>query len=211
MADRLCQTRQLGPASLVVEIAGSDPDLLQRYHQAGIPVLAVESARHAVQIAEQDAYTISETFGPELAMQLVRANQRADVIHVNDAFANMTDLNGVVAGIATLIKSNGVVVVAVPYLKDHSEFAANHREHVCLFSLTSLTQLFGQHGLEIVDVEWVTNPGEAIRITAARFGTTSVTTAVHDLMDDEAAWVRDPGIYQLFGEAIAPSQDRWAA
>jgi len=80
-----------------------------------------------------------------------------------------------------------------------------------LHALTSLTQLFGQHGLEIVDVERMKNRGGRIRITAARFGTTSVTTAVHDLMNEESAWVRDLDSDQLFGEAIAPSQDRWAA
>ena len=213
MAERLCETRQLGPDSLVVEIAGNGPELLKSYHQQGIPVLAVGPAHQPVRTIEfeESVCAISGTFGTDLALELVRANRRADVIHINDAFANMTDLNGVVAGLATLMKPDGVVVAVVPYLKDHSEFNAVDREDLCYFSLTSLTQLFGQHGLEIVDVERVKSHGGLFRITAARFGTTSVTTAVHDLMDDEAAWVRDPDIHQLFGDAIAPRQDQWAA
>ena len=36
--------------------------------------------------------------------------------------------------------------------------------------------------------------------------------AVHDLMDDEAEWVRDPGFYQSFGETLTPpTNERWAA
>jgi len=95
--------------------------------------------------------TISEFFGQDLAQQLARNGERADVIHANNVLAHVADLNGAVAGFATLLKARGVVVVEAPYLKDlldHVEFDTIYHEHLCYFSLTALTQLFGQQGLE---------------------------------------------------------------
>ncbi len=217
LADRLVETRQLGLDSLVVEIAGGDTGLLQWYHQAGIPVIGIGPARNTSRVAESHSGVrmISDPFGHELALELVRTNSRADVIHATSTFAHVEDLNGVVSGFATLLKPEGIAVVEVPYLRDladHVGFNTPGCDELCYFSLTSLTQLFGQHGLEIVDAERLKTHGGTLRITAARFGTTSVTPAVHDLMDDESAWVRDPAFYQSFGETLVqPSRDRWAA
>ena len=49
----LIRQRQLGPHSLVVEIASNDGYLLQNYVQAGVPVLGVEPARNIARVAEQ--------------------------------------------------------------------------------------------------------------------------------------------------------------
>ena len=207
IADRLRETRDLDSGSLVVEIASNDGYLLQWYHRAGVPVLGIEPARNIAQVAESErgVRTISEFFGPELARQLVHDGQRADVIHANNVLAHVADLNGVVAGFATLLKPEGVVVVEAPYLKDlldHVEFDTIYHEHLCYFSLTALTQLFGQHGLEIIDVERLSIHGGSLRIFAAKTGTAAVQPAVHDLLDEESEWVRSTGFYQSFGERV---------
>ena len=207
IADRLREKRELDSGSLVVEIASNDGYLLQWYHRAGVPVLGIEPARNIAQVAESErgVRTISEFFGPELARQLVHDGQRADVIHANNVLAHVADLNGVVAGFATLLKPEGVVVVEAPYLKDlldHVEFDTIYHEHLCYFSLTALTQLFGQHGLEIIDVERLSIHGGSLRIFAAKTGTAAVQPAVHDLLDEESEWVRNPEFYQSFGERV---------
>lgn len=207
IADRLREKRNLGKDSLVVEIASNDGYLLQWYQQAGIPVMGIEPARNIAHVAEAErgVRTISEFFGQELARQLVRDGERADVIHANNVLAHVADLNGVVAGFATLLKQDGVAVVEAPYLKDlldHVEFDTIYHEHLCYFSLTALNQLFGQHGLEIIDVERLQIHGGSLRVFAARKGTTSVQPAVHDLLAEEATWVRNPEFYQSFGERV---------
>lgn len=207
IADRLRETRDLDSGSLVVEIASNDGYLLQWYHKSGVPVLGIEPARNIAQVAESErgVRTISEFFGRDLALQLVRDGHRADVIHANNVLAHVADLNGVVAGFATLLKPEGVVVVEAPYLKDlldHVEFDTIYHEHLCYFSLTALTQLFGQHGLEIIDVERLSIHGGSLRIYAAKAGTASVQSAVYDLLEEESEWVRDPDFYQSFGERV---------
>lgn len=207
VAERMSHERGLSENSLVVEIASNDGYLLQWYHKAGIPVLGIEPARNIAQVAEKErgVTTISEFFGSELAMELVRTGRRADVIHANNVLAHVADLNGVVSGIATLLKSDGIAVVEVPYLKDlldNVEFDTIYHEHLCYFSLTALNQLFGQHGLTIVDVERLEIHGGSLRIFAAKTGRMSVSEAVHTLFDEEADWVRNPDFYHGFGERV---------
>jgi SAM-dependent methyltransferase len=207
IAEELCEARQLDANSLVVEVASNDGYLLQWYHKSGVPVLGIEPARNIAHVAESErgVRTISEFFGQDLARQLVREGIRADVIHANNVLAHVADLNGVAAGFATLLKPEGIAVVEVPYLKDlldHVEFDTIYHEHLCYFSLSALQQLFGQHGMEIIDVDRLSIHGGSLRVTAARAGTASISCAVHDLLDEEAEWVRDPEFYQSFGERV---------
>ena len=207
IADRLRETRKLDHNSLAVEIASNDGYLLQWYHKAGIPVLGIEPAQNIALVAEAErgVRTISEFFGRELATQLAKSGQQADVIHANNVLAHVADLNGVVAGFAALLKPSGIVVVEAPYLKDlldHVEFDTIYHEHLCYFSLTALNRLFAQHGLTIVDVERLAIHGGSLRIFAAHTDSAVVQPAVTRLLEDESHWVRDAALYALFGARV---------
>ncbi len=207
IADRLRETRKLGPNSLAVEIASNDGYLLQWYHKAGIPVLGIEPAQNIARVAESErgVRTISEFFGREIAEKLAMSGQRADVIHANNVLAHVADLNGVVAGFAAMLKPDGVVVVEAPYLKDlldHVEFDTIYHEHLCYFSLTALTRLFQQHGLTIVDVERLKIHGGSLRIFAVHTNSAEVQPSVLRLLNEESTWVRDAKSYATFGKRV---------
>ncbi len=207
IADRMRQTRKLGPESLAVEVASNDGYLLQWYHKAGIPVLGIEPAQNIAKVAEAErgVRTISEFFGKQIAEQLAQSGKRADVIHANNVLAHVADLNGVVAGFAALLKPNGMAVIEAPYLKDlldHIEFDTIYHEHLCYFSLTALNRLFQQNGLTIVDVERLPIHGGSLRIFAVPTGSEQVKSAVTDLLHQEASWVFDTGTYETFGRRV---------
>ena len=172
LASQLVQRRHLGPQSLVVEVASNDGYLLQNYVQAGIPVLGVEPARNIARVAEQQGVpTMCEFFDATLAQRLADAGQRADVIHAHNVLAHVADLHGVMQGLHTLLKEDGVAIIEAPYVKDlvdHVEFDTVYHEHLCYFSLTSLDQLTRRHGLKVVDVSWVPIHGGSLRVTLAR-------------------------------------------
>ncbi|MHB0961370.1 MAG: class I SAM-dependent methyltransferase [Pirellulaceae bacterium] len=172
LTSELIRRRQLGPSSLVVEIASNDGYLLQNYVQAGIPVLGVEPARNIAQVAKQKGVpTICEFFDAALARRLADAQQRADVIHAHNVLAHVADLHGVMQGLQTLLKDDGVIVVETPYVKDlvdHVEFDTIYHEHLCYYSLGALDRLARRHGLKTVDVSWVPIHGGSLRVTLAR-------------------------------------------
>lgn len=210
---RLRSTCSLGTDSLVVEIASNDGYLLQNYRQYGIPVLGVEPACNIAQVAEERGIsTISEFFGETLARQLYERGQEADVIHANNVLAHVADLQGVVAGIQTLLKPDGVAVIENHYVKDlidHVEFDSIYHEHLCYYSVTSFERLFRRNGLAMVDVERIPIHGGSLRVFFQRSdGSCSLATAggkerVQRLLQEETRWgVGDFEFYQYFGEKV---------
>ncbi len=146
IAKRLINDRHLNADSLVVEIASNDGYLLQNYVKAGIPILGIEPASNIAKVAnEKGIKTIAEFFGQALAERLKSEGTQADIIHGNNVLAHVAELNGVVGGIGSLLKEQGVAVIEAPYVKDlidHCEFDTIYHEHLCYYSLTALVNLF---------------------------------------------------------------------
>jgi SAM-dependent methyltransferase len=210
IAGRLVESRSLGPESLVVEVASNDGYLLQYYRQAGVPVLGIEPAENIARVAETERGipTLPEFFDADLARYLSNTNQAADVIHANNVLAHVADLGGFVAGIRLLLKSRGVAVVEVPYVKDlidRVEFDTIYHEHLCYYSLTALDRLFHRHGLEIVDVERLPIHGGSLRVFAqrSRVAAGNYRQRVLDMLAEEDRWgVGSEEFYLRFGEKV---------
>jgi SAM-dependent methyltransferase len=164
--------RGLGPASLVVELASNDGYLLQHYLAAGVGVLGIDPAPGPVAAARAKGIDSLEAFfGLELAARLAAEGRRADVIHANNVLAHVADTNGFVAGIATLLKDEGVAVIEAPYVRDlidHGEFDTIYHEHLCYFSVTALDRLLRRNGLFLNRVERIAIHGGSLRLFAER-------------------------------------------
>ena len=208
LATEIIRGRDLGADSLVIEIASNDGYLLQYYKAAGVPVLGIEPAVNIARVAEQDRGipTIPEFFTPELAQRLRSQARSADVIHAHNVLAHVADLNGFVAGIASLLKDKGVAVFEVPYVRDmveKCEFDTIYHEHLCYFSLTALCALFARHDLEIQDVDRVAIHGGSLRVFAGRTGSRHPLAGVANMLRAEGdAGIDRPATYENFGSAV---------
>lgn len=158
---------QLGPNSLVIELASNDGYLLKNYVEKGIPVLGIDPCKGPVQAALKIGVpTMHAFFGLDLAKKLAAEGKRADVIHANNVMAHVADLNGFISGIATILKDTGSLVTESPYVKDlidHCEFDTIYHEHLCYYGVTSLKNLYARHGLYINDIERISTHGGSIR------------------------------------------------
>ena len=202
---RLIAERQLGPRSLVIEVASNDGYLLQYYLQAGVPVLGIEPAANiASEAVTRGVPTMVEFFGQELAARLAAKGQRADVIHAHNVLAHVADLNGFVEGIKILLKDDGVAVIEAPYVKDlidHCEFDTIYHEHLCYYSLTALDRLFRRHNLFIQDVERIPIHGGSLRVSLGKSAVQK--PSVGRLLAEEAAWGVDRfETYRDFGARV---------
>ena len=164
----LITERGLGADSLVMELASNDGYLLKNYVDVGIPVLGIDPAPSQAMAAEKIGVpTLNDFFTVSLAKKLRRAGQRADVIHGNNVLAHVADTNGFVEGIHTILKSDGVVVLEVPYLEDlidKCEFDTIYHEHLCYFSVTALDHLFRNHDLYLNKVQRIPIHGGSLRL-----------------------------------------------
>lgn len=166
-------SRDLGKDSLAIEVGSNDGYLLQFYKEKGIPVLGIDPAENIVGVArERGIPTCCAYFDYNVAGD-VAAMGGADVIHLNNTFAHLSGLNGVVAGLELALKDDGVIVIQVPYVKDmieRVEFPTIYHEHLCYFSVTALENLFRRHGLYIADVHLITIHGGTLRLFVRKEG-----------------------------------------
>lgn len=205
IAGRLVEERGLGPESLVVELASNDGYLLKFYREAGVPVLGIEPAANIAEAARQSGIpTLTKFFGAKVAAELRDSGQMADVVHANNVLAHVSDLNGFVSGIATILKPGGVAVIEVPHVKvmlEALEFDTIYHEHLCYFSLIALQGLFGRHGLTIIDVERLSIHGGSLQLFIQSRG--SPSAAVSELEREERTMGLDKiGFYTDFGSRV---------
>ena len=184
----LISTRRLGKESLVVEIASNDGYLLKNFVQQGIPVLGIDPAAGPARAAAQAGVrTLCTFFGKELAAQLRAEGMRADIVLANNVLAHVADLNGLVEGMRTILKDDGLAVIEVPYVKDlieRCEFDTIYHEHLCYFSVTALAELFKRHGLSLNCVEHYPIHGGSLRLYVG--ANEEVEASVVSFLQDEA-------------------------
>jgi SAM-dependent methyltransferase len=167
-AKALIQSRQLNANSLVIEAASNDGYMLKNFAEVGIPVLGIDPAEGPAKVAQEAGIpTLCTFFTKDLAQQLRAEGKEADVFLANNVLAHVPDLNGFVAGIATLLKETGVAVIEAPYLVDlveHCEFDTIYHQHLCYFSVTALDKLFRRHGLFLNDIQRTSIHGGSLRL-----------------------------------------------
>jgi SAM-dependent methyltransferase len=207
IAERLIAERGLDSDSLVMELASNDGYLLQHYAKAGVPVLGIDPARNIAEVATaRGVPTLAEFFTSDLADELATSGRSADVVHANNVIAHIPDLNGFVAGIARVLKPDGVAVIETPYLRElveRLEFDTIYHEHLFYHSLTALSRVFERNGLTVVDVERIAVHGGSLRVFAMRSGAGTPGEAVRSLLAEESAvGLCSPGYYTAFAGRV---------
>jgi predicted TPR repeat methyltransferase len=168
--DMITSRLGLGSEHFVVELGSNDGYLLENFLSKGVTVLGVEPARNVAAAAvAKGVPTTTRLFGLKLAGDLVAEHGQADLIIGNNVLAQVTDLNGFVAGLGVLLKSRGVVTMEFPHLlrlMEDNQFDTIYHEHFSYFSVLTIEQIFARHGLTIFDVEELWTHGGSLRIYA---------------------------------------------
>lgn len=188
----------LSEASQVVEIASNDGYLLRHFIDAGIPVLGIEPATNVAEVARAAGVpTENRFFGAETASDLVARGLSADLLIGNNVFAHVPDINNFVAGLATVLKRDGVVSLEFPHLlqlMQNRQFDTIYHEHFFYFSLLAVETVFARHGLKLFDVEELATHGGSLRILGCR--------------TDSTAHCIGPGLAKVRADEMAAGLDR---
>lgn len=158
---------ELGPKSLVVEIASNDGYLLQYVQQRGIPCLGIEPTQATANAARNRGIeTIERFFGTALAEELTAegapVSGGADLVVANNVLAHVPDINDFMAGIAKLLKPQGRASLEFPHLLrllEGNQFDTIYHEHYSYLSLKVVQQIANLVGLVIADVEQLATHG----------------------------------------------------
>jgi SAM-dependent methyltransferase len=166
--ERMTERLGLSDRSLVVEIASNDGYLLQHFLARGVPALGVDPARNVAAAArERGVETLVDFFDASLAERIVAERGHPDLVVANNVLAHVPDLNGFVAGLATLLGTPGIATIEVPHLVklvEGLQFDTIYHEHYSYFSLHTLVRLFEAHDLQVFDVEELASHGGSLRL-----------------------------------------------
>ena len=196
----------------VVEIGSNDGIMLRHFANADIRHLGIEPSLNVAQVAiDRGINTITRFFDEDCAREIVKEYGQADVFLAANVMCHIPYLHSIVKGMGILLKPKGVVMFEDPYLGDvieNTSYDQIYDEHVFLFSLSSISYLFSQHDLELIDVESQETHGGSMRYIIARKGMYTVSKRVNMQLEKEKNMGLDkPETYKLFRKNCEHSRE----
>src|SRR5690606_27775196 len=194
----------LGPQSLVMEIASNDGYLLQYVQARGIPCIGIEpTASTAAAARKRGIESVEQFFGTAFALEFVQERHKANLIIANNVLAHVPDLNDFVASLKMALAPDGVVTMEFPHLMqlvEQRQFDTVYHEHFSYFSFHTAQRILAHHGLRVWDVEELPTHGGSLRLWAchddAAHGESPAVAAM--LATERVAGMMDMGYYRGF-------------
>ncbi|MBL8022450.1 MAG: class I SAM-dependent methyltransferase [Leptospirales bacterium] len=170
------------PDPFVVEMGSNDGIMLQNFAQAKIRHLGIEPSANVAKVAQEKGInTIVEFFDEAVAQKVVAKYGKADAFYCANVMCHIPYIHSVAAGIKTILGPKGVLAFEDPYLGDIVEktsYDQVYDEHVFFFSVASVSNLFGRHGLEVIDAIPQETHGGSMRYILAHKGAYPVSDRV---------------------------------
>ena len=175
----------------VVELGSNDGTLLRHVANAGIRHLGIEPSASVAGIATAGGVTtMCRFFDREMAREIVAAHGQAQAIIAANTLSHVGDLHAVVEGIAILLAPAGRCLIEDPYWGNvvaETAFDQIYDEHASYFALSSLSYLFAQHGLAVLDAIPTHVHGGSMRYLIGRLESRPAAPRVERLLEREHA------------------------
>jgi SAM-dependent methyltransferase len=173
-AEAMIERLDLGPESLVVEVASNDGYLLQHFVASDVPVLGVEPTANTAEAARaRGVPTEIAFFNERTAIELAARGVAADLMAANNVLAHVPDIARFVAGFRHVLKDEGVLTFEFPHLLNLIElvqFDTIYHEHFSYLSLLAVEQVLRANGLRPFDVELLPTHGGSLRLFCCHVG-----------------------------------------
>ncbi len=156
-AGRVINKAGLKKDDLVFEIASNDGTVLKQFMAKGMPVVGIEPAQNIAQMALQDGVrTDCAYWNTATAQRLVGQYGAPKVVIARNVIPHVSDLHGVIEGIAEALSDEGVGVIEFhsgSVIAQELHYDSIYHEHLCFFTAHSMEWLLKNHGLYPYDVD----------------------------------------------------------
>ena len=190
-SDYVRQNFLTSASPFVVEIGSNDGIMLQNFANWNITHLGIEPSRNVSEEAKRNGVeTLCAFFGEETSETVCDQYGRADAIISANVICHIPDINSVAKGVVKLLKPEGVFIFEDPYLGDvvsKTSYDQIYDEHVFLFSVGSVKNIFEKFGLTLIDVLPQTTHGGSMRYVLGREQYHEISDNVHKQIAKETA------------------------
>jgi hypothetical protein len=140
---------------IILDIGGNDGSQLEQYKKLGFKnLINFESATNICELSEEKGIeTINEFFNEENVKDELEPNS-VKLINASGVFFHLEELDSVIKGINYCLKDDGVFVAQCMYVGamiDNLNFDTIYHEHLCYYTLKSLTKLLKKYDLHLED------------------------------------------------------------
>ncbi len=190
LSGHLVQKLGLKPQSLVMDIGCNDGTLLKAFEVRGMRVVGVDPSGRVGELARLNGINVFHTFwNLQAGKSLKQLNLLPDLITATAVFYHVPDLHDFVLGLREVMHEKTVFAVQCVNLKDlieKNQFDHFYHEHSCIHAIAPLKRLFGEHGLRLLDVEFIDiHGGSFVLYVGLDSNPTPTSPAVQNAIDLE--------------------------
>jgi len=177
---------------LILDIGSNDGTLLKFFQMQGHKVLGVEPAKDiAIKATDTGIETLPFFFNLSTAKQIDSQFGKANLITINNLFANINDLEEFTKALDMILDQDGILVIETSYLLDminNMVFDYIYHEHLSYFSICPLIKFFQKFNMKLVNLQRINTKGGSLRYYWARENSQwSVHPCVPSLISQELA------------------------
>jgi len=189
LANKISEEFNFDKKSFIVEIGSNDGIFLKNISKKNISHLGVDASSNVNDIAKaKGVNTLNAFFNSKTASDIVTNFGKADIIFSSNTMHHIEDINEVVKGMDLLLKDNGTIITEDPSLKEmiiKNSYDQIYAEHMYIWSLHSISSLFGRYKMEVYRIENNERHGGCSRYFICRKGKKKIDQTVIEYMQVE--------------------------
>ncbi len=140
---------------IILDIGGNDGSQLLQYQKLGFKnLINFESADNICELSKQNGVPTINDFFNESSVRTHIKEKSIKLINASGVFFHLEELDSVIRGINYCLSDDGIFVVQCMYagaMVDNLNFDTIYHEHLCYYTLNSLTKLLEKYGLYLED------------------------------------------------------------
>lgn len=149
---RVVERTGLEHNDFVIEIASNDGTFLMPFIKNGFSnIIGVDPAANIAEIANKNGVnTLNEFWNMQISKKLVSEHGKAKVIFARNVIPHVEELLEVIAGVENALRGDGVGIIEfhdVGGILEDIQYDSIYHEHLCYFSIKSMTYLLNQFKL----------------------------------------------------------------
>jgi hypothetical protein len=140
---------------IILDIGGNDGSQLMQYQKLGFKnTINFESADNICELSKQNGIDTINDFFNEPTVKKHLLPESIKLINASGVFFHLEELDSVIKGINYCLKEDGIFIVQCMYVGamiDNLNFDTIYHEHLCYYTLNSLTKMLLKYNLYLED------------------------------------------------------------